>query len=200
MSEENKAPDGAADDSASKKQDTVSYETYSKVLDQRKADLAKLRELEAKQAEWDAEKVAKENEEAKKRGDFEKLEQSLKAEATEYKAKYEHQVINSSLQSALIENKVAPAFLEAATALFASKGITLDKDGNALVGNIALSEAVAAWANSDTGKAFVAAPDSSGGGANGSGASNNLVGNMGGTREERIAAINAKLGNKLNKV
>lgn len=168
--ENNNAPTGADGEGVpNNNQETVAYETYKKVLDQRKSDLTKLRELEGKQAEYEAAQVAKDNEDAKKRGEFEKLEQSLKAENAELKTKYEKLAINISLKSEFAKHNVAPPYLEAVTELFNAKGITLDKNNNALIGNVALGEAIADWAKSDAGKAFIAAPDSAGGGSNGSG-------------------------------
>lgn len=204
MTDNANEPNGAADNNAP---DNVQIRDAQAVLKKNQELLGELKAKSEKLAAFEAAQKLAEEEAARKAGDFEKLEGNLKAEiakrddvAKEYKAKFEMQVKNSALTQALIENKVSSQFLDAAKAMFMLKGIEVDADGNAKIGTTTIQDAIKEWANSDAGKAFIAAPDSSGGGASGSNASNNLVGNMGGTREERIAAINAKFGNKLNKV
>lgn len=204
MTDNANEPNGAADNNAP---DNVQIRDAQAVLKKNQELLGELKAKSEKLAAFEAAQKLAEEEAARKAGDFEKLEGNLKAEIAkrddvtkEYKAKFEMQVKNSALTQALIENKVSSQFLDAAKAMFMLKGIEVDADGNAKIGTTTIQDAIKEWANSDAGKAFIAAPDSSGGGASGSNASNNLVGNMGGTREERIAAINAKFGNKLNKV
>lgn len=70
------------------------------------------------------------------------------------------------LLAALAKENVAPVYLEAAKAMFKDKVII--EDGNTVVDGKPLSEFVNEWAQSETGKAFVAAPKNSGGDAPGS--------------------------------
>jgi hypothetical protein len=116
----------------------------------------------------------------------------LQTQANEYKGKYEAAVVGNALTSALLEAKVAAPYMDAARALLTGQGAGVDKDGKPILGDKPLVEAVKEWAASDAGKHFVAAPNSSGGGAIGGGAGNPSAGNMGGTRQERVAAIASK--------
>jgi hypothetical protein len=73
-------------------------------------------------------------------------------------------VVENGLTAALVENKVAPEFMDAAKALL-SKGVAVKVDGDnrtAVVGDKPLGEHVKEWALSDQGKHFVTAPGNSG--------------------------------------
>lgn len=165
----------------------------AELLGETKAERAKRRELEAKLAEYEQAKAAQEDEAAKKRGEFDKLEAQLKAERDTIAKKYQDALIGGALKSALVSAGVAAPFMEAAEAMMRLKGVSLDKDDTPILDGKPLGEFVAEWAKSDAGKAFVAAPNSSGGGATGGGAAGApQAGNMGGTPAERQAAIAAK--------
>lgn len=165
----------------------------AELLGETKAERAKRRELEAKLAEYEQAKASQEEEAAKKRGDFEKLEAQLKGERDAIAKKYHDALIGGALKSALVSAGVAAPFMEAAEAMMRLKGVSLDKDDTPILDGKPLGEFVADWAKSDAGKAFVAAPNSSGGGATGGGAAGApQAGNMGGTPAERQAAIAAK--------
>ena len=93
----------------------------------------------------------------------------------------------------MVEVKVAGPYLEAAEALMRAKGAALGNDDTPLIDGKPLSDYIREWAASDAGKAFVSAPNSSGGGASGgSAASGSSFGNMGGSPAERQAAIAQK--------
>lgn len=99
-------------------------------------------------------------------------------------------LIDGGLTSALAKANVPAHFLDAAKALL--KGQAAIKDGVAVVGDKPLAEHVAAWAGSDQGKHFVLAPHNSGGGGQGGSGGGKQTGNMGGTRDERTAALKAQ--------
>jgi len=108
-------------------------------------------------------------------------------------------LVDNGLMSALTENGVKdPALLKAAAALLkASNKIEVVVDGTARtakVGDKSLADFAKAWAGSDEGKAFVAAPGNGGGGAPGStggqgGTSNPAGVKLTGTPAERTAGI-----------
>lgn len=187
----NPAGDGEVDGDG-KSEDAVANKVRQ-LLGEKKAEQAKRRELEAKLAEFEQAKASQEEEAAKKRGDFEKLEAQLKGERDAIAKKYQDALIGGALKSALVSAGVAAPFMEAAEAMMRLKGVSLDKDDTPILDGKPLGEFVAEWAKSDAGKAFVAAPNSSGGGATGGGAAGApQAGNMGGTPAERQAAIAAK--------
>ena len=117
------------------------------------------------------------------------------AEVGDWKGKYvgvtRDQSLSAALQAAGIVN---PTFVKAATTMLAGN-VKLGEDGTAFVetpmGPKVLADYVKSWAASE-GKDFVAPP--SGGGAGGSkgGGTQLPKGNLGGTPEERMAAIKAK--------
>lgn len=129
------------------------------------------------------------------------LRQQLETERDEWKGKYEaaegkltgvtrDQQLAEALRGASITE---PAFIKAATALLAG---SVKMDGEKAIvetdmGPLGIADHVKRWAASE-GKAFVT--PASGGGAGGSQSQNGgkVAGNLGGTREERVAALKAK--------
>lgn len=105
-------------------------------------------------------------------------------------------LLDGGLTDALAKAGVKPEYMDATKALLREKAAIKAEGDNytAVMGDKPLLDAVKEWAASDTGKHFVAAPANSGGGAQG-GDSNPATkkGNLGGTREERLAAIEANL-------
>lgn len=138
----------------------------------------KLAEVEAKLAKIEEEKL-------RGAGDFATLEKQLKdAHAKELeklqviiKAKQtalEKHLIDAGLSTALAEVGVAKEFLPAVHALLRGQVQIADNAGelSAVAGGKALPDFIKEWAQSDQGKAFVAAPNNSGGGAPGGGKGN----------------------------
>lgn len=130
-----------------------------------------------------------------------KLRQELEAERDGWKTKAEDALgkltgatrdrqLAEALQAAHITD---PTFIKAATAMLAGN-VKMDGD-KAIVetdmGPLGIADHVKRWAASE-GKAFVTPP--AGGGAKGSESQNGgkVAGNLGGTREERVAALKAK--------
>lgn len=115
----------------------------------------------------------------------------------------ERLLVENGLSAALAANGVTnAAHAKAASALIRSTSkieIAVDGDNRAAtIGGKPLGDFVKEWAGSDDGKNFVTATPNGGGGAPGSQQQQHKqAGNMGGSREERVAAINAKLGDKL---
>lgn len=130
---------------------------------------------------------AKEAEAAAKDGDIEKIRSQMTAkhetamEAVQKQLAAEQAVnrkllVDNGLTSALTEAGVKTEYLPAVRALIQSSTdielVDLDGQRSAQIGGENLKDYVTAWAQTDQGKAFVAAPDNSGGGANGSGSGN----------------------------
>jgi hypothetical protein len=80
-----------------------------------------------------------------------------------------NELLTNSLNAALIENKVAPHFMDAANALLKGKA-TVEVEGDVrkvLIDGKDVGEFVKDWAASDAGKHYVTAPANGGGGATG---------------------------------
>lgn len=115
----------------------------------------------------------------------------------------ERVLIENGLAAALSANGVTnAAHAKAAAALIRSTSkieITVDGDNRAAsIGGKALGDFVKEWAGTDDGKNFVTAKGNGGGGApGGQQQPTPAAGNMGGTRAERVAALQAKFGDRL---
>lgn len=82
----------------------------------------------------------------------------------------QNELIENKLTAALVENKVAGHFMDAAKALLKDKAVVeVDGDGNRIVkaDGKDVAEFVKEWASSDAGKHYVQAPANGGGGATG---------------------------------
>lgn len=144
------------------------------LLAEAKAAKARVREFEAAEAERKAEIAKREEEEAIKAGNFEKLLAAEKQRVSEkegegllWKSKYFDREMNLGLTSALDEINVKPELRKAALALLKTTA-NIDDDGRITLGEKPLADAISAWSKSDEGKAFIA-NGSTGGGANGGG-------------------------------
>lgn len=138
----------------------------------------------AQAAEKAAKQAAKAAEDATKR-------------AADIDAAYGNTLRDQQLTEALTKAGVTNAVhLKAAKALLASGVQVVDENGTRVVkaGEVALDKHITDWASSDEGKHFVAAPDTTGGGAQGArGASNPSQGDMGGDKAARLARAEALL-------
>jgi len=170
------------------------------LLNELKSTRQKLREFEASEADRKAELAKREEEEARKAGDFEKL---LKAEATKreeqegnallWKSKYQERELDMGLTQQLTAAGVKPELMKAAMALLRNDA-DLSDDGQISLGGKALPDAIKDWASSDEGKAFVA-NGNAGSGAEGSGKGKQpaqKAGNLGGSKSDRVAAIKSR--------
>lgn len=99
-------------------------------------------------------------------------------------------LIDGGLSSALAKAGVAPHFMDAAKAML--RGQAAIKDGAAVIGDKPLADHVTEWAGTDQGKHFITAPANSGGGGQGGNGGGKTSGNLGGTRDERVAALKAQ--------
>ena len=106
-------------------------------------------------------------------------------------------LIDAGLSDNLAKAGVKAEFLEAAKALLRGQASLKDEKGElkAYIADKPISEFVSEWAQKD-GKAFIAAPQGQGGGAGGSNNTASASAKWGGSREERIAAINEKFNLK----
>jgi cell shape-determining protein MreC len=105
-------------------------------------------------------------------------------------------LVDNGLNDALTKSGVTnPVHLKAAKSMLASQ-VAIVADGesrSAKIGDKDLAAAVSEWAKGDEGKFFVQATQNNGGGANGGDInSSKQTGNLGGSREERIKALDAK--------
>lgn len=88
--------------------------------------------------------------------------------ATDIDSAYSNTLKDAALSQALAKAGVTdPVYIEAAKALLGSGVQVVDVDGKRVVkaGEVDLEKHITEWAGSDAGKRFVAAPDTSGGGA-----------------------------------
>lgn len=188
--------DGAGDDDATTKLKANNAKLQQELADARRAK----RELETKQAERDAADAQAEEERQRKAGEFEGLLTKATADRDKYKALYEGLIVSDGLTKSLADAKVAPQYMEAVSALLKAKGVTLNKDGAALIENRPLADFVRDWAVSEAGKPFVLNGNSGGGAPGGSGGAavnpwkrdqRNL------TEQDRIEAQNPALAGRL---
>jgi hypothetical protein len=123
--------------------------------------------------------------------EMEKLTNALK----EKDGALQQHLIDGGLSDALAKAKVKPELMDAAKALLRGQAAIKAEGGayQALMGDKPLHDAVTEWASGEQGKHFVLADANSGGGATGGGAApNKPKGNLGGDKNERIAAISAR--------
>lgn len=106
-------------------------------------------------------------------------------------------LIDAGLSDNLAKAGVKAEFLEATKALLRGQASLKDEKGElkAYIADKPISEFVSEWAQKD-GRAFIAAPQGQGGGAGGSNNTASASAKWGGSREERIAAINEKFNLK----
>jgi hypothetical protein len=171
-----------------------------KAQDEAKNLRTRLKELEAKQADIDAKAEADEKAKAEAEKDWKKLEAKLTKERDDAKAetqqavkKYNDKVVEVELGQELTAAGVTnPAFHKAALTLVrTSNEIEISDDGKMSVNGNPLNDFVKSWAGSDEGKSFI----QNGNGGGGAGPTpqrpggQQVTGNMGGTAEERKAAI-----------
>ncbi|HEY1138782.1 MAG TPA: hypothetical protein VGE88_01050 [Lysobacter sp.] len=112
--------------------------------------------------------------------------------ATDIDTAYNGTLRDAALTEALTKAGVTNAVhLKAAKALLGSQATVVDENGTRVVkaGDKALGDFITEWAGSDEGKHFVAAPNTTGGGSQGGNRTTPAKGDMGGSREERAAAI-----------
>ena len=105
-------------------------------------------------------------------------------------------VVDGGLKDALVQANVAPQHMGAVQALIKAENKLeigeIEGKPSALVGGQPLNEFITEWSQGEIGKHYVAAPENGGGGANGAnggGQASGANGNMGGSKAERVAAI-----------
>lgn len=150
--------------------------SLKKLKEDMKASQDRLDEIQREKEE--AEEAA-----ASKKGDVEKIKETLTAkhqkeieklntELTDKSGKLHKLVVDQGLTDALVKAGIAPQYMDAARALIKSttKAEISEKDGNAIaqIDGKELTEFVTSWAQGDSGKHFVAAGNNGGGGSNGS--------------------------------
>ncbi|KDD21200.1 hypothetical protein [Bordetella bronchiseptica] len=116
--------------------------------------------------------------------------EKLTKDLTEKEGALTQHLIDGGLSTALAKAGVAPHFMDAVKAML--RGQTSIKDGAAVIGDKLLDDHVMEWASTDQGKHFITAPANTGGGGQGGNGGGKSTGNMGGSREDRVAALKAK--------
>ncbi|AMG88515.1 hypothetical protein [Bordetella bronchiseptica] len=116
--------------------------------------------------------------------------EKLTKDLTEKEGALTQHLIDGGLSTALAKAGVAPHFMDAVKAMLRSQ--TSIKDGAAVIGDKLLDDHVMEWASTDQGKHFITAPANTGGGGQGGNGGGKCTGNMGGSREDRVAALKAK--------
>lgn len=116
--------------------------------------------------------------------------EKLTKDLTDKEGALTQHLIDGGLSSALAKAGVAPHFMDAAKAML--RGQAAIKDGAAVIGDKPLADHVTEWAGTDQGKHFITAPANSGGGGQGGNGGGKTTGNLGGTRDERVAALKAQ--------
>lgn len=131
-----------------------------------KATAEELEKAQAKLKEIEQRKLEEEEKYGEALAMRDKEAQALKADLETKNRELTNQLIDGNLVSALVENNVSGVYLEAAKAMLRNN---VDfKDGKVVAGDKAVAEYIKEWAESDSGKPFVAAPSNNGGGAPGS--------------------------------
>ena len=154
-------------------------------------------ELEAVERERDQLKaeLSKAQKEASK---FAKDVEALTKQVQEAEGFTSKLLVDNGLSDALAKAGVTnPVHQKAVKAMLAGQ-VQIAAEGDARIpkiGDKALADYVKEWAASDEGKHFVSAPDNSGGGAGNGGrhVETQTKPNWGGSREERLAAIQASM-------
>jgi hypothetical protein len=171
MSDDNDDKGGGGADEALKKVLAKNEELLNEVKSARQ----KLREFEAAEADRKAEIAKREEEEAVKSGNFEKLLAAEKSKREQeegnallWRSKYQERELDLGLNSALTAAGVKPELQKAASALLRGNA-ELSDDGQISLGGKPLADAIKAWAGSDEGKAFVANGNEGGGAPGGGG-------------------------------
>ncbi len=146
-------------------------------------EVKKLKGIQDQLDELKAAKEAAEEEAANKSGDVDKIKATLEAKhkkeldaltakLDQSTARLNQTLIDKGLSDALVKANVAPHHLPAVTALIkaTAKAEISDEDGNAVAkfDGKTIEEFVTGWAQGDTGKHYIAAPNNGGGGAGGS--------------------------------
>lgn len=138
---------------------------------------------------------------------------AVSGQAEKYRAALEATLVDAALTNALVEANIAAPYMKAAKAMHRASLTVVEQDGEfqvAAVGsNGGTDQAqtpgafIAAWANSDEGRAFIAAPRNGGGAATGSGAAGSRIPNpwrdesFNRTEQARIARDDPALAKRL---
>ena len=120
--------------------------------------------------------------------------EGLKSALAEKDSALQSYLIDNGLNDAMLKAGIRPEVMGVVKAKLKTEAKLVAENGqySALFGDKPLVEGVTAWASSDEGKHFVAAPANSGGGANGSqsnGGQPAPKGNLSGDRSQRANAI-----------
>lgn len=136
--------------------------------DSLKSELESLREFKSK-ADIQAEEIKGNYEKAQKMtaAEFEKKEKSYLDKLAAIEEQNTKLLVDGGISQQLDAINILPALKPAAMALLKSQAKL--EEGQALIEGKPLADFIKEWANTDAGKAFVRAPDNSGGGAQGGG-------------------------------
>lgn len=138
---------------------------------------------------------------------------AVSGQAEKYRAALEATLVDAALTNALVEANIAAPYMKAAKAMHRASLTVVEQDGEFQVAAVRSDDGtdqaqspgafIAAWANSDEGRAFIAAPRNGGGAATGSGAVGSRVPNpwrdesFNRTEQARIARDDPALAKRL---
>ncbi|NNE83627.1 MAG: hypothetical protein HKN28_06620 [Alphaproteobacteria bacterium] len=138
---------------------------------------------------------------------------AVSGQAEKYRAALEATLVDAALTNALVEANIAAPYMKAAKAMHRASLTVIEQDGEFQVAAVGPNDGtdqaqtpgafIAAWANSDEGRAFIAAPRNGGGAATGSGAAESRIPNpwrnesFNRTEQARIARDDPALAKRL---
>lgn len=174
------------------------------ILSKNKEILGELKKLKQQTKEVDAEKYfAMADELETLKDSYQKLEKQYRADTekltkglSEKDSVLQKLIVDDGLTNALTKAGVKPEFLDATKAFLREK-TALKQNGDkyeAIIADKPLNDYIGEWINTE-GKAFIAAPQNSGGGAsggNGTTPSGKTKGDIGGDKVDRVTAIKQK--------
>jgi hypothetical protein len=116
----------------------------------------------------------------------------LRDRVNQFETKERNTLIGKGISDALTEARVNPLHMEYVSTYFGQKAQLVD--GKVMIGDQSLSDAVAEWSETDSGKAVRLAPDNNGGGANGGTIRGPGSGKELTPAQKRASDINKRLG------
>jgi hypothetical protein len=170
----------------------ATYAHKERVLDEKKAEQAGRRELEAELAKFRAAEKEREDAEAAKRGEYEKLIAERDRHNADLSDKLRDMIKTTALNEALSSVEIAPAMRRGVEAMHREAIDIID--GKAVINGEDPTDYFKKWAETDEGKAYTVAKNTGGGAVGSTSSTPTLAGkaNLGGSKAERVAALKAR--------
>ena len=166
--------------------------TKDRAVQEAKDARAQVKDLQKKLDAFNAAQAAAEEEAAKKRGEFDKINAQKDEQIATLKGQVNNLITDNALSKALGDVAILPEAREFIEAKFRSD-VTVE-DGAATIQGKSVSDFVGEWAKSDGAKHFIVSKASGGGASPGNqgGPTGEVQGNVGGTSQERAAYFASK--------